>query len=173
MRISTTGTTSRDERGFTLIELCVVALLIAAIAAVAAPSFTSYWRASQTRNCAWKVAALASAARDYAITHASRAAVIYQDEQFQLAAPSDPADPSSEFAPLSLAVARPVSVPDTVDRIEVTVEGHTGDTDWPLVFFPDGQALAAQLVLEGGSSWTIEVTPLTGHVKVTAGETSG
>jgi len=159
--------------GFTLIELCVVMVLIAALAAVAVPSFAGFWRASQERNCAWQVAALAHRARDYAIAHAVRAAVEYSDQEreFRLTVQSDDADASGEFQPLALAGAQPVRVPDAVENVALSVEGHEASSDWPLVFFPDGQALAAQIVLGGSEgAWTVSVVPLTGQAKVSEGD---
>jgi prepilin-type N-terminal cleavage/methylation domain-containing protein len=173
MRISRTGRNRRGRRGFTLVELCVVALLIAALAAVAAPSFAGFWRASQARNCAWQLAALAHRARDYAISHAVRVAVEYRETErnFRLTAESDPTGAPGVFQPLALAGAQPVGIPDAVERVALSVEGHEASPDWPAVFFPDGQALAAQIVLEGSQgAWTVDVVPLTGQARVVEGD---
>jgi len=151
----------------------VVVLLIVTLATVALPSFAGFWRASQARNCAWRVAALAHRGRDYAISHAVRVALEYRDSErrFRLTAESETAQAPGGFEPLSLAGALPVSVPDGVENVALSVEGREASADWPIVFFPDGQALAALIVLEGSqTAWSVQVAPLTGQARVIEGD---
>ena len=49
---STTGRSSRGDRGFTLLELVLVMVLICLALAVAAPSLSHFWRGSQSQNAA-------------------------------------------------------------------------------------------------------------------------
>jgi len=171
MRTSTTGT-DRSRGGFTLVELAVVTLLVALLAVAVAPSFASFWRASQVRNCAWQMAALARRARDYAVCHAVCVAVEYDDQErvFRLAAEGDPEDAPGEFESLALAGAPALQVPDAVAQVDVSVEGGAADEDWPILFFPDGQALQAEIVLEAaaGNAFSVEIAPLTGRARVLA-----
>ena len=172
MPISPTGR-SRSEGGFTLVELSVAALIIVVLAAVAAPSFAGFWRASQARNCAWQVAASARRARDYAICHAVRVALEYDEAErtFRLTAESDPTDASAGWQPLALAGAQPVSVPDAVEGVALVIEGREAGFDSAVVFFPDGQALEAEIVLEGSQGvLSVTVAPLTGRSKVVEGD---
>jgi prepilin-type N-terminal cleavage/methylation domain-containing protein len=175
MPTSPTGR-DRSERGFTLVELSVVVLLIVTLAAVAAPSFAGFWQASQARNCAWQVAALARRARDYAICHSVRTAVEYHEteREFRLTSESDPAGAPGQFEQLRLAGAQLVTVPDAVERISLSVEGREAGPDWPVVFFPDGQALAAEIGLEGPQgALSVEIAPLTGRTRVVEGDAHG
>lgn len=148
-------------------------VLIATLAAVAAPSFAGFWRASQVRNCAWQVAALAGRARDYAICHSVRVALEYREaeQQFRLTAENDPINAADTWEPLRLAGAQPVAVPDGVEQVALSVEGRDAGADWPVVFFPDGQALAADIVLlQSRGALTVTVAPLTGRAKVVEGD---
>jgi len=161
------------RRGFTLVELCVVVLLIVTLTAVAAPSFAGFWQASQARNCAWQVAALAHRARDYAISRAVRVALQYDETQgrFLLTAEVENASDPADFQQLQLAGAQPVTIPDAVTNVAVTVENGQAGPDLPIVFFPDGQALAAHILLTGSQgAWSVNVVPLTGQAKVVEGD---
>lgn len=167
MRMLPTGRTR--EHGFTLVELAVVTLIMVALAAVAAPSFAGFQRASQARNCAWGVATLARRARDYAICHGVRVALEYDGEErrFLLAQETDP----GRFEPLALAGALPVAAPDSVEAIAVSVEGQEAGPESPVVFFPDGQALRAEIMLERPQGrLTVTIAPLTGRVRVVEGD---
>ena len=173
MPTSPTGR-NRPQRGFTLIELSLVAVLIVVLAAVAAPAFAGFWRASQVKSCAWQVAALARTARDYSICRGTRSSLEYDSEarQFRLTAESDPANAPDQFSEVRLARAQPVKVPDAVETVDVSVEGRTGDQEWPLMFFPDGQALEARIVLEAqpNAALSVQINALTGQAKVIEGD---
>jgi len=174
MRTLPTGRKNRKAGGFTLVELSLVAVLIVVLAAVAAPAFAGFWRATQVRACAWQIATLARAARDYSICHGAQASLEYDSEkrEFRLAAESDPVNAPGEFADLRLASAQPVKVPDAVQDVEIWVEGQAWDQDRPPVFFADGQALHAQVVLqtESGNALSVEVRALTGRARVVEGD---
>jgi Tfp pilus assembly protein FimT len=160
----------RERLGFTLVELCVVMLLIVALTAVAVPSLAGFWQASQARNCAWQVAALAHRARDYAISHAVRVALEYDQAQGRFFLSVD-GENAGEFQELQLAGAQAVTIPDAVASVDITVEDGEAGAALPVVFFPDGQALAARIVLEGAhGGWSIAVVPLTGQAKVSASD---
>lgn len=164
---------SNDRWGFTLVELSLVCVLIVVLAVMAAPAFTGFWRANQVRSCAWQIATLARRARDYAICHAVRTACQYDPVQreFRIAAESNPSDAPGQFEPLSLASARPVRVPDVVDNVDLLVEGEEAQEDWPIIFFPDGQALRGEVLLEAepDKGLSVEIVPLTGRAKVVEG----
>jgi len=162
------------ETGFTLVELSLVTLLIVVLAAVTVPAFAGFWRASQARTCAWHVATLARRARDYSICRGLRTSLDYDSEgrRFRLTAESDPANAPGQFDELRLAGAQTVTLPDDVEVADFVVEGQAADQGLPLVFFPDGQALQAEIVIEAQPDrfFSIEISPLTGQAKVVEGD---
>jgi prepilin-type N-terminal cleavage/methylation domain-containing protein len=165
---------SSQQTGFTLVELSVVVLLIVVLAALTAPAFAGFWRASRVRTCAWQIATLARRARDYSICRGMRTSLEYDSEQreFRLTAESDPTNAPGEFEQLMLAGAQPVKVPDEVEVADFTVEGKAADQGWPVMFFPDGQALEARIVLDAqpDTFFSVEISPLIGQAKVVEGD---
>jgi Tfp pilus assembly protein FimT len=156
------------------VEVTLVALLIVVLAAVTVPAFAAFWRATQVRTCAWQVATLARRARDYSICRGVRTSLEYDSEarEFRLAAESDPANAPGTFEQLKLAGAQPVKVPAEVEVADFSVEGKAADQQWPVIFFPDGQALRARIVLEVQANrfFSVEISALTGQAKVTEGD---
>ena len=66
-----------DERGVTLIELVIVAMLIGALAAVSAPVFTSGGRSMSVWSAAHRLRADLRYAQEYAIMHHTDTAVVF------------------------------------------------------------------------------------------------
>jgi len=173
MPTSPTGRNSR-QGGFTLVELTLVVVLMVALAAVAAPAFAGFWRASQAKSCAWRIAALARAAREQAICRGARTSLQYDAEarEFRLAVEPDPVNAPGEFEGLELASARPAGIPDPVEAVDCSVEGQAADQARPVIFFPDGQALEAEIVLQAsnGPAFSIKISALTGQARVIEGD---
>jgi len=59
-----------------------------------------------------------------------------------------------------------------VEVADFTVEGKGADQGWPVMFFPDGQALRALIVLQAQPEtfFSVEISPLIGQAKVVEGD---
>ncbi len=62
---------SQEERGFTLIELMVVVIIIAVLAAIAIPLYTGYIRNARTTEATARMGAIMTAAKAYAQRYAT------------------------------------------------------------------------------------------------------
>jgi Tfp pilus assembly protein FimT len=156
-----------------LLELSLVAIMVALLAGVVVPRFSDFWRASELRTCARRVAALMVRAHTRSLSTGQPAAVEFdaQNGAFQAAEwqAAEPGSPDGEWLPISAATARPVRLPDYVSLASMMVEEEetAGDSS-RVIFFPDGQAQLCSIVLQRdtGDAASIVVSPLTASAKV-------
>jgi Tfp pilus assembly protein FimT len=148
----------RGEEGFTLIELALVAALLATLAGTVTPLFRRSYRALAQETAARRLADFLAYAREKAIMERAKVRV----------------DIESGGRACRLAVEREPGVFERpVDRSGRTLsmpEDVRLRTDLPyLTFFPDGTGTAAVLELsfqEGPESRRIVVEPVWGKVRV-------
>ena len=166
-----------SRRGFTLLELSLVAVIAALLAGVVVPRFSDFLQASELRTCARRLAALMGRAHTQSLSTGQPAAVefdaenrVFRLEKWQA---SDPESPDGEWQPVSSAAARPVPLADYASLASMTVEEQetAGDSS-RVIFFPDGQAQLCSIVLERetGDAASIIVSPLTASAKVVWGD---
>jgi type IV pilus assembly protein PilA len=116
-----------DERGFTLIELMVVVLIIAILIAIAIPTFLGARERSQDRS-----------AQSNARNALSSAKVVYADKETYLApdltgllAELEKASPELTYVDTASTDKDTVSVAATADRVQLVVLSDSG-TCWAI-----------------------------------------
>ncbi|MGN2251633.1 Tfp pilus assembly protein FimT/FimU [Frateuria sp. GZRe14] len=147
-----TGKRGACSRGFTLLEMLAVILLIGIAAAAAAVSVTQGLASARTRAASVELAAALRATRAQAIVKG-------KEQTFEL---------DTKSASYQAAGGKEVALPKGM-RLSITSaredqpDNHTGR----IRFFPDGSSTGGHIVLQRGERrWQVNVTWLTGAVSV-------
>ena len=160
----------RLAAGFTLVELVIVMTIIAIAAAVAAPSFAGFLRASRSRAALRQVISHAIYARTYAVSHAVLARLELDPEAggFELTAEKDPLERPGQFTPVRQAGRLRVYLPQGVQVESVEVAGEPLRGPGYIQFYPDGRTDGATISfrLEGGQRPELRVAANTGRVEL-------
>lgn len=128
---------SAAERGFTLLELILVLVIVCTALAIAAPSLRGFWSGAQTKDAVHHILALARWARSQAAAD-GRVYRLYLNRQvytFWLAV-----EDGGSFVPLGKEFGRVYSLPAGA-RIDLTTLG--GAAQDFIDFYPDGWATPA------------------------------
>lgn len=148
----------RRTRGFSLIELMVVVVLIAGATALAAAVMTAGLPGQQLRGAAQGLAAQLRYTRAQAIVTSKPQVFLLDANTRQWKAPKQRNGTLPEV----------IKIVATVARIEQPAEGVAA-----IRFFPDGASTGGRIILSRDkASWQLDVDWLTGEVKIKRGEAS-
>ncbi len=141
-----------DRRGFSLLELMVVLLLLALSAAIVVPSLEKGLRAKEVRQSATGIAAVARNLRDRAINESvvKRLTINSFENSYEVARDQK------------------VRLPREIRFTGIEGGMPAGDGLTQFLFYPNGSALGGEIGISGGSgaSYVIRVEDLTGRVVV-------
>lgn len=154
---------ARGRRGFSLIELSVVVLVLAMLAATVVPRLVALRRGDEVRRFKMKLPALIGEARSRAISSGETAVVQLQasENRFGLASGAE----SSESQAKTISLPGDAAVQKT--RIGRT-EGEA--SDWEIRFFPDGTCQGGAIEFRiDGSILTLVVDGRSGRAQWTEG----
>lgn len=144
------------QRGFTLIEIVVVLVLIAGVMAIGASVIGSALPGRQLRGAAKEIAGQLRFTRAQAIATG-------REQVFEL-------DVIGKR--WRAADRREGELPEDIDLRVITARGESPARDVAAVrFFPDGAATGGRIVLKiDDAAWRVDVGWLTGEVTLTRGE---
>lgn len=133
-RTRTSSKVSNSRRGFTLIELSAVILLLVILSALILPSVVSQKASWTTRAFVDALPRIAMQTRERAISEGVTTKLTYDGTGKQLVAYEEKTNEADQqFAN--------VSVPDTVQVQNFYLKGQTSSAgDWTLHFYPDGKS---------------------------------
>lgn len=150
-----TSRAGRDRRGFSLLELLVVLLLLAVSASLVLPSIERGLKAREVRQSALGLAALARDLRSRAIHEGAL--------QYLLLNPSENS--------YEVAGGKKILLPSDVRMTAVQGGEPSAEGMRRFLFFPNGSTLGGEVALSGpeGLSYTVRLDPLLGKVEVLRG----
>lgn len=148
--------THRTARGFTLIEVILVLLLIGVVVAVAAVSLTDGISGARVRSAGHDLVAALRYTRAQAIVTRRQQALELDVEARSYSAPKRDV----------------VQLPRNVElRLLTAAEEQTGASSGRIRFWPDGSSTGGRIKLVyGAQAWDVEVAWLTGEVRLRPGE---
>jgi len=154
----------RSAPGFTLLELILVALVLAVLLGGALPQFRQRWVGLQVERVAFELAQSLRAARALAVTQGTPVAWIWDpdDREVWLGTPQD----GGAVVPVPGRLGRPRALPDRVTLV-VLQEAQPVER---VSFFPDGTSQPTELRVghEDIVRYSIDVYQATGRVLLKA-----
>lgn len=155
-----TSTRSINKKaGFTLVELGVVILVLAMLAALVAPRLVAFQRTQEYRTFVSQTRAIFSEAREAAIERKAACVLTIDGRSIQLAPLSEDSDAQA---------IRTVSMPDGVEVSTVRLNGsQSNETEWRVAFYPDGSATKAGIEFDSdGRIFAMQVDDVTGRTEL-------
>jgi prepilin-type N-terminal cleavage/methylation domain-containing protein len=161
------------RRGFTLVELIVVIVVLLLLAGVAVPSFFRFQHAARFQGVVQRAVGLMGVARGLAISTEHDVVLLWDEETRSLRVQVEPADadrdlePNAPAPPASERSPRDLRVLPMPPEVDARVEVDTRNPDPALRFYPDGRAEPGVLRLEreGAAPVLLTVNPRTGRVR--------
>ncbi len=174
MRVRAVGQHERGDRGFTLIEVLIVMMIIAIMFFAVLPAFLGVQRGWQERNAMRQLVSLFVATRAEAVAGGKLIRVVYDASSgsFFAEVQSHPEEDRQLFDPVALMGKRSVRLPDSLKLESIEVSGISlAESEMPAVYFyPDGRTDGAIIALAkaSGGAVSLEIAPATGRVRLDA-----
>lgn len=148
--------TPHDARGFTLVEVVVVLLLVGVVVGIAAVSLTDGLTSARVRAAGQDLVAALRYTRAQAIVTREQQALELDVEARSYSAPK----------------REMVELPKNVElRLLTAAEEQTGASTGRIRFWPDGSSSGGRIKLVyGQQAWDVEVAWLTGEVRLRPAE---
>jgi prepilin-type N-terminal cleavage/methylation domain-containing protein len=156
-----------NDRGFTMLEMMILIVIIGILASIAAPSFFNWIPQMKLKNDARTNLNSLRQARAQAVAKNGQYGVYFDQENKQLYLFKDCDNPSgSTYTPgLDSLVQAPITFDDDVVISSCTFISNT------VIFYPNGSASNSGLISlqnsSGGTIYSVDVLASTGRVKMT------
>jgi general secretion pathway protein H len=146
---------ARDERGFTMLEIIAVVLVIAIVATITPPFFSSGVSATKHRAAAREVAQMLRYARTEAVAKRTDVAVDFDLEQRTLQIPN-------------ASNKRIAQIPEGIEiKLTTTALETKNEKQASVRFYPDGGATGGRVTLTVRErSYLVDIDWLTGRVSI-------
>ena len=162
----TTSRTGSSSGGFTLIELALVAVVIAVLLAGAIPRLQQVAQRMRAEQAAFELAHLLRVAHEQAVSAGEEVVWVWDDGAVRARLEADAAD-GRETAPLPLGLTSG-PLPEQL-TVEVVRDGEPVDCRC-VRFFPGGTSEPATLTVSlRQQMFTLNVDAATGYVRLSAG----
>jgi len=180
-----TQTSATGDKGFTLIEIIVVVVIISILATMTIPRMYGGNSSAKLRGSARRLLVTAQYARDFAATHRCQCRIIIDPDQqrYALTYQIDPQHNPNEFVPLGSGLGKSQRLDEGLTFARLRIESRQGpEPDQPLrevininhlTFEPTGQADSAVLeITDGKDIYSLLIAPYTGYAKLVEGTVS-
>lgn len=143
---------SRDRRGFTLLELVIVLVVIAGMAALLATNLIGRMASVKANGAAREVAAALRYTRAYALRTRQAQTLAVDLEARTITAPQ----------------RKPIEVPEPLEIRLLTASSEVSTRKTGTIrFFPDGGSTGGKITLgHSGRTWEVAVSWLTGEIQL-------
>lgn len=174
----TWSTGSRPRRGFTLVELIVVLVIVATLATMVIPRFAGSAQSAQLRENADQLLVMARYAQNYAVTHRSACRIVIdpQERRFGLEIQEDPLRRPDEFTVVKDGPAKPQTLGEGIGFGSLRVEhGPRGRDIGPstIAFTPTGESDSAVVeITNGRRTLSLVLIPSSGRATLVEGTVS-
>ncbi len=174
MKTSLAGKTSEGERGFSLLELVVVLVLLSLCIALMAPSLSRFSKSLELKTAAKKVAAILRYCRSEAIIKGKVYQVLFDSNLMEVKIQSTDGNElqGEDEKKERTALQKSYVLPAGVQMKELNMESGQYPTDVPAIeFYPNGASNGGDLLLDTQTQkgYRIKVQFLTGTVVIEKG----
>ena len=161
-------------RGFTLVEVTVVVVIVAVLAGMIVPRLVGSLASSQLREAARGLLIATRYARDFAVTHrcCCRVRLIPAERKSVVECQTDPQRRPNEYEPIQGGIFRFSALPEQVRFGRVRIEAAEQRAEEPdcITFRPTGGCEAAVIELtDGRRGYSLLVFPNTGRTRLVQG----
>ena len=172
-----TQTSATGSKGFTLIEIIVVVVIISVLATMIVPGMYAGRSSAKLLGSARELLVAAQYARDFATTRRSKCRLMIDvdKQQYSLAFQKDPQHNPSEFVQLVTGLGKVQGLAKGVRFGRVRIEPRQGYEKPPeninyITFEPNGQADTAVLeITNDKQTYSVFIVPYTGYAKLIEG----
>lgn len=158
------------ERGFSLLEVVIVMVLLGLTAALMAPSFSRFSKSIELKTTAKKVAAILRYCRSEAVSKGKVHQVSFDSNLMVVKAQSiETEDPKETGQAEPRTASKSFSIPPGVQMKELNIESTQYPADLPAIeFYPNGGSNGGDFILDaqGLKGFKIKVNFLTGTVVI-------